>query len=242
MEVDLFDEYKKSTLAASPLPMKKTRRKTELLELNTIDEYRRVFGVYQLLKVMGMEKPVAGKSYHILSGGHVDLLAHLQWIMLHWPKLRRVFLSAWAISSADILLCGRYLQEGTVGVIELLLGDVFPAKYKMEWKKLMELYEAGKITDIYTSSVHSKVMLIEAVDGTKIVIESSANCNMNPRIEQSCVTVSPDLFNFYDYYLHEVLESEEAKCVARETIKRQTAHGTEAHLTAAERVALLRED
>lgn len=120
---DLFsdDLIKSSTLNSSPIgtgdktKKKKTRRKTEVLELNPVDEYRRVFGVYQLMQQMGTEKPKPGHSYHIISGGHVDLLAHLQWIFLHWHHVRRVFISAWAISSADILLCARYLEEGTVG-------------------------------------------------------------------------------------------------------------------------------
>ena len=126
--------------------------------------------------------------------------------------------------------------------MELLLGDIFPSKYKMEWKKLMEMYNAGKITDIYTSAIHSKVMLILTDDGTKITIESSANCNMNPRIEQSCVTVSDELFDFYDYYLHEVLQNEEAKYVTRTAMKQQAEHGTASDIDNDERAALLRQD
>lgn len=246
---DLFsdDLIKSSTLNSSPIgtgdkTKKKSRRKTEVLGLNPVDEYRRVFGVYQLMQQMGTEKPKPGHSYHIISGGQVDLLAHLQWIFLHWSHVRRVFISAWAISSADILLCARYLEEGTVGQLELLLGDIFPSKYKMEWKKLMEMYNAGKITDIYTSAIHSKVMLILTDDGTKITVESSANCNMNPRIEQSCVTVSDELFDFYDYYLHEVLQNEEAKYVTRTTMKQQAEHGTATEINNDERAALLRQD
>lgn len=246
-ENDLFaKDVRRSALNSSPLRVgggvKKTRRKTEVIELNPVDEYRRVFGVYQLMQQMGTEKPKPGHSYHIISGGHVDLLAHLQWVLLLWKKVRRVFISAWAISSADILLCAWYLENGTVGKLELLLGDIFPSKYKMEWKKLMELYDEGKITDVFTSTIHSKVLLIETDDGTKIAVESSANCNMNPRIEQSCVTVSRRLFDFYYYYLHEVLESEDARYTARQAIKRQTENGLKTEISDDERSALLGQD
>jgi hypothetical protein len=139
--------------------------------------------------------------------------------MLHWKRLKRVFISAWAISGADILLCQRWLESGEIGELELLLGDIFPTKYKMEWKKLMEMYDKGVITNIFKSTIHSKVMLLEAEDGTKVVVESSANCNMNPRVEQSCVTVSDKLFDFYDVHLHEILNDEEARFVARESVK-----------------------
>lgn len=223
---DLEDLSKKSTLAFSPLkPGRKGRRTTEVMELSPVDEYRRVFGAAQLMTAMGTEKPEEGHSYHVITGGNVDLLSHLLWVLLLYKKVRHVFISAWAISSADILLCARYLEERKVGTLELLLGEIFPAKYKMEWKKLMEMYNAGKITDIFTSAIHSKVMLIDVGDGTKIVIESSANCNMNPRIEQSCVTVSGKLYDFYHYYLHEILDAEEARYVSRETLKIQVKNG-----------------
>ena len=142
------------------------------------------------------------------------------------------------------MMCKRYLEEGTIGTLELLLGDIFPSKYKREWEKLMEMYDAGVITNIYNSAIHSKVMLIDVDDDTKIVIESSANCNMNPRIEQSCVTVSPELFRFYDVYLHGVLDEEEARYVGRKTHETlmEKRYGTEADLTDDERAAIERQD
>lgn len=235
---------KSSALNSSPVQLqKKSRRKTELVEIDVVDEYRRAFGTYELCRVMGMEKPVAGKSYHIMTGGNVDLLAHLQWALLHWKRVERVFISAWAISGADILLCKRYLEEGSVGTLELLLGDIFPSKYKMEWQKLMEMYDAGIITNIYNSTIHSKVLLIDCGE-EKVVVESSANCNMNPRVEQSCITVSNQLFEFYDVYLHGILETEEARYVARKTcnILAEKNYGKEAEIGDDERAAIERQD
>ena len=63
---------------------------------------------------------------------------------------------------------------------------------------------------------------------------------MNPRIEQSCVTVSDALFDFYDVYLHEVLQQEEARYTARETMKMQMTK--DGDLTDDERTALLGQD
>ena len=238
-------QEERSALSSSPLQakFKKTRRKSALTTISAEDEMRRVNGMWELNKVM-CDKPTAGRSIHILTGGNIDLLSHLIWLLQFWPKVRRVFLSAWAISAVDILMCKRYLEEGTIGTLELLLGDIFPSKYKKEWEKLMEMYDAGVITNIYNSAIHSKVMLIDVDDKTKIVIESSANCNMNPRIEQSCVTVSPELFRFYDVYLHGVLDEEEARYVGRKTHETlmEKKYGTEADLTDDERAAIERQD
>lgn len=197
--------------------MSKNRRITQLTEISVDDETRRAYGVGELIKCMS-QRPIPGKSYHIITGGAVDLICHIRWLMKHWPKFKRVFISAWAISGADILLLERWLNSGEIGSIELLVGDIFPSKYKMEWIKLMEIYDRGGITNVYKSKIHSKILLIEAEDGTKIVIESSANCNMNPRVEQSCVTVSEKLFDFYYTYMHEMFDEEQARRTARETL------------------------
>jgi len=220
---------------------KKVRRTTALTEIDTTDEYRRAFGVAQLCQCM-MTKPEAGKSYHILTGGAVDLIAHMRWIQLHWPKLKRVLISAWAISGADILLIEKWAEAGDIENVELLVGDIFPSKYKMEWEKLIELQDKGIVTNVYKSTIHSKLMLLEAEDDTHIVIESSANCNMNPRIEQSCVTVSDKLFDFYWVYLHEMFEEEESRRTVRELTNDENKEDETADIDNIEGPSLFGED
>ena len=200
------------------MPIKKLRRITDLTEVSAEDEMRRAYGVGELVKLMS-DKPVPGKSYHIITGGAIDLICHLYWLLRHWPHMKKVLISAWAISGRDILFLEKLLKEGQIDRVELLVGDIFPTKYKMEWKKLMEIYDSGGISAVYKSTIHSKLLLMEADDGTKLVIESSANCNMNPRVEQSCVTVSEKLYDFYFTYLHEMFDEEQARRTARETLK-----------------------
>ena len=195
----------------------KQRRVTALTEIDAVDEYRRAFGVYQLCQCM-MTKPEVGKSYHIITGGAVDLIAHVQWLNLHWKHFTRLFISAWAISGADILLLEKWHGMGMFDTVEILVGDIFPSKYKMEWAKLLELQEKGIVTNVYKSTIHSKLLLMEADDGTHLVIESSANCNMNPRVEQSCVTISDKLFDFYWVYLHEMFDEELARLSAKDAL------------------------
>ena len=200
------------------MPIKKLRRITDLTVVSAEDEMRRAYGVGELVKLMS-DKPVPGKSYHIITGGAIDLICHLYWLLRHWPHMKKVLISAWAISGRDILFLEKLLKDGQIDRVELLVGDIFPTKYKMEWKKLMEIYDSGGISAVYKSTIHSKLLLMEADDGTKLVIESSANCNMNPRVEQSCVTVSEKLYDFYFTYLHEMFDEEQARRTARETIK-----------------------
>ena len=200
------------------MPIKKLRRITDLTVVSAEDEMRRAYGVGELVKLMS-DKPVPGKSYHIITGGAIDLICHLYWLLRHWPHMKKVLISAWAISGRDILFLEKLLKDGQIDRVELLVGDIFPTKYKMEWKKLMEIYDSGGISAVYKSTIHSKLLLMEAYDGTKLVIESSANCNMNPRVEQSCVTVSEKLYDFYFTYLHEMFDEEQARRTVRETLK-----------------------
>lgn len=200
------------------MSIKKLRRITDLTVVSAEDEMRRAYGVGELVKLMS-DKPVPGKSYHIITGGAIDLICHLYWLLRHWPHMKKVLISAWAISGRDILFLEKLLKDGQIDRVELLVGDIFPTKYKMEWKKLMEIYDSGGISAVYKSTIHSKLLLMEADDGTKLVIESSANCNMNPRVEQSCVTVSEKLYDFYFTYLHEMFDEEQARRTVRETIK-----------------------
>ena len=51
------------------------------------------------------------------------------------------------------------------------------------------------------------------------MVESSANCNMNPRVEQSCITRSDRLHEFYTEYLHEIIEDEEKVDIRKEVVK-----------------------
>ena len=200
------------------MSIKKLRRITDLTVVSAEDEMRRAYGVGELVKLMS-DKPVPGKSYHIITGGAIDLICHLYWLLRHWPHMKKVLISAWAISGRDILFLEKLLNDGQIDRVELLVGDIFLTKYKMEWKKLMEIYDSGGISAVYKSTIHSKLLLMEADDGTKLVIESSANCNMNPRVEQSCVTLSEKLYDFYFTYLHEMFDEEQARRTVRETIK-----------------------
>lgn len=200
---DLFED--EDILMPKPRPHHKTlRRQTALTEIDAHDEYRRAYGVQQLIKVMGVGRPKEGKSYHIISGGNVDLLSHLRWLLCHWKQIDHLFISAWAISSTDILLLERWAERGQLRDISLVVGDIFPRKYVKEWEKLEEMRERGIISRIFSEKIHSKLMLMEASDGTKIVLESSANCKMNPRVEQSIITVSDKLHDFYQEYFHEM--------------------------------------
>lgn len=215
---DLFGEDKLMSLKSERGQRKrKHRRQTELVDIEVEEEYRRCFGVQNLLKVMGLERPRRGHSYHIISGGNVDLIAHVRWLLLHYT-VEDMFLSCWAISVTDILLLKRWHEERKVAHISIIVGDIYPSNYSKEWRKLCEMYDDGMIERLHTSAIHSKLILLKTTEGC-VVVESSANCNMNPRIEQSVVTLNDDLYRFYLDYFDELFTSEMYRNTNKELVK-----------------------
>lgn len=228
LEIETFDELTEGdehikkeedvTLDLPEAPKKKKghRRTTELVKVKETLYWRKAYGVTSLLEVMGMEPPEMGASYHIISGGNVDLLCHLQWLQLHYPRLHRVFISAWAISGADILLMEQTIKKGKVEIFDVLVGDIFPNQYKHEWAKLKQMQEAGLVRGLYSSNIHSKFIMATDGEGMWAVCESSANCNMNPRIEQTVMTFDRALYEFYDKYYHNLFIQEDIITTAKE--------------------------
>lgn len=221
MQEDGVNEQEDVTLdvhtGATPEAKKKShRRTTELMKVKETLYWRKAYGVTNLLRVMGMERPEMGAAYHIISGGNVDLLCHLQWLMLHYPKLQRVFISAWAISGADILIMEDVVKRKAVDIFDVLVGDIYPKQYKFEWSKLVQMQDSGLIRGLYNSNIHSKFIM--ATDGKDMwaVCESSANCNMNPRIEQTVMTFDRRLYDFYDHYYHNLFIQEDIIATAEE--------------------------
>lgn len=214
------DEVPESEDVSLDLPdVKKTknhRRTTELMKVKETLYWRKAYGLANLLEVMRLEKPQQGCAYHIISGGNVDLLCHLQWLLLHFPRLQRVFVSAWAVSGADILLLEEMVLKNKIHTLDVLVGDIFPKQYKFEYQKLESMQAAGLVRALYSSTIHSKFIMATDGDQMWAVCESSANCNMNPRIEQTVMTFDRGLYDFYDRYYSNLFAQEDIIATATE--------------------------
>ena len=117
-------------------------RTTSICEIEAKDEYRFCYGVYNLVNLR-KEKFEPGKSYHILSDGKVDMLNHLRWLIMLYGRIEHVCISSWSISATNILLLERWHDDGELGSVDLVVGDIFPAKFREEWSALLRLREGG---------------------------------------------------------------------------------------------------
>jgi hypothetical protein len=146
--------------------------------------------------------PEAGYSYHVISHGDVDSLSYLNHLVKAWP-LDYVLISTWCMAMADVDCLITWLNTGRIGELDFVLGEIFPTQYPDETDKLHRLEAAGEPVKLRIARNHAKVMLASNPDEAfYCVIESSANVNTNPRIEQTCLTRDRDLFEFYQDFFN----------------------------------------
>ena len=136
-----------------------------------------------------------GESWHVMSHGDIDSLSYLRHVLNGVTHLDHVLMSTWCIAKNDLNEISQWLDSGRIEQFDLYAGEIFPGSYGDEYEQFM------KMCDLYgcrlvVAKNHSKITLC-ANDEFKIVIESSANVNTNPRIEQSTLHNNPELHAFY---------------------------------------------
>lgn len=193
---------------AAPLAAEETRSE---------DSLRVVFGTAQLMRI-GRELPSPGVTRHVLTGGNVDLICFLQWAIQVCGGVGRVFLSCWCISVRDIMILCGWHGRGLLRSVDLVVGDYFPQRYPEAWSLLNEKRGCGVFGSVSSATIHSKVLLVDC-GNAKVVVESSANCNMNARVENACVTVSESLYCSFLAYFRKMAFEQEMRSAAREVAK-----------------------
>jgi hypothetical protein len=199
-----FDEKEESE-EIDLKPKQTHRRNTECLIRETKTIYRRAFSETQLLDVLGLEFK-EGYSYHCITAGDVDSLSYLKCV-LRQQDLDYCLFSTWCMAADDIMQFEEWLEKGKIKKLDAYLGEIFPGTYKMEWKKIKQVFEKYQCGRIAVFKNHSKIF---AGIGNKFAfgIETSANINTNPRTENGCVTIGKDIYEFYKNYFDGIISFE----------------------------------
>lgn len=138
-----------------------------------------------------------GDSWHVVSRGDIDSLSYVRHILAGVSHLDHVLMSTWCIAKNDLTEITTWLDAGKIEQFDLYAGEIFPGSYGDEYEqytKMCDLYGCRLIV----AKNHSKVTLAANVaENYKLVIESSANVNTNPRIEQSAIHHNAELHAFY---------------------------------------------
>ncbi len=141
-----------------------------------------------------------GTAYHVISGGDVDMLSFVRVIVESQP-IDYLMVSTWVMSLDDAEEMADWLAKGYVKRIDLYAGERSIEHYARVWD-FMEGVLPRYGGRMVTFKNHSKVSVLYGRD-LDVVIESSANMNEDPRCEQTAITVSTDLADFYKAYFDE---------------------------------------
>lgn len=135
-----------------------------------------------------------GTAYHVITGGDVDFLSFVR-CMVEAQPVDYLAMSTWVMAKEDAAELCDWLAKGYVKRLDVYAGERSIEHYAQVWDYLERTVPTygGRLV---TSKNHSKVALVYGRDYTAVV-ESSANVNTNPRTEQTCVTVSRELADFY---------------------------------------------
>ena len=166
----------------------------------------------------------AGVSYHCLSWGDVDSLTYLR-VILKQQRVEYAAISTWCMSLTDIKEIGRWMEQGILGRLDFYLGDLFLQAYEQEYQVLKPLCKKyGCRLVIFRN--HSKLTVVfgERFDA---MIESSANVNTNPRMENTVITVDRELAEWYKKQLDGItafnVDYEQPEVYERRVLDGQTA-------------------
>ena len=164
----------------------------------------------RVLSELALEKELPwhfeqGVSYHCLSHGDVDALTYMR-VIVKQQRIKYALISSWCIASEDIAEVRSWLERGYIERVDWYVGEIFKASYYRQYEELQDLCKklGGRVAICRN---HSKIMVLlgEQFDA---VVESSANVNTNPRIENACVTVDSDLAHWYKHFFDGIISFE----------------------------------
>ena len=108
-----------------------------------------------------------------------------------------VLMSTWCVAKLDLEEIAAWIDAGRIDQFDLYAGEIFPSQYGDEYEAMHAMCETYGCRLVIAKN-HSKITLARnTAEAYSLVIESSANVNTNPRIEQSTIHASAELFDFY---------------------------------------------
>lgn len=195
---DLFDGFEPALLAriqAGTAQHKAEQARARAVRTSNRHAVRRAKAEAELATLLP-ERIADGDSWHVISHGNIDALSYLRHLIKP-TFFDYVGVSTWCIARQDLQEITGWLDAGKIDQFALYAGEIFRNQYGDEYEMVLRMREDYGV-DFVMAKNHSKVTLCaNHAEGYYVVVESSANVNTNPRIEQACVTRSKELFDFY---------------------------------------------
>jgi hypothetical protein len=146
-----------------------------------------------------------GHSYHFISAGDIDAVSYLTMLIEKHGPFDDFYGSTWTMSRQDCELLDKYLADGLIKRITFFTGEYFAKRETSVYATLLKVVgKHGGRMRMFKN--HCKLLLVENIK-TQFwaVAEGSANFTTNPRAEQTTITASRELYDFYKSWFEELL-------------------------------------
>jgi len=211
-EYDLFDGFDMSVVNAirnnyqseldGAFNMRSIARQSKI-ETRIAESDKKLFDVLPL-------RIEPGTSFHVLSGGDIDALSYLRVIFANTGYFKNVTISSWRISMPAMQQLHAWMDAGLIDRLNLVVDKRFArlSLDVLEYAKSF-IYEYGG--NISVTLTHAKITLLENSDkNLYYVLESSANLNINKRLEHTTIYNDKGLHDFYRDNLKYIAEKSDA--------------------------------
>lgn len=195
------DFFSLESLTPNAFQTSEKRRAQNLIKARSCRTRSRIVARYakskQILEGLLPRSIPPGESWHVLSSGDVDAMAYL----LHFAageKITHLLFSTWCMALKEVQQIAVLIDANPSARVEAYVGEIFASQYPEAYQHLRDVLRptTGRLC-VFRN--HSKIILV-ATEQQKIVIESSANLNTNPRTENTPVTHDARLYAHHKGY------------------------------------------
>ena len=166
--------------------------------------YRRAYSEMELLDTFSNPTLLPlpkGFVYNFLTRGDIDALSYLK-LIIRQQNIHHAIVSTWCVDMNDIRTMKKWVDDGRIGRLDLYLGEIYTTgRHGLEAADFQAEFDGYDNVKVVVTRNHSKIMAGKGEKYT-FVVQTSANINTNPRIENACIMVPEDadaeyLFQFY---------------------------------------------
>lgn len=146
-----------------------------------------------------------GRSYHFISAGDIDAVSYLTALIEKHGPFDEFYGSTWTMSRQDCELLDRYLTDKLIKKITFFTGEYFAKRETSVYGSLLQVIgrHDGRLKMFKN---HCKILAVHNREAQFwAVAEGSANFTTNPRTEQTTVTPSRELYDFYAQWFEDLI-------------------------------------
>lgn len=151
---------------------------------------KRAINTRSLDAAIGCVEP--GAEIFLLNKGQFSL-SDVLLFLLDQVGPSKVYLATWTAAGADLAHTKALLDSGMITGMQWMLDSSFPQRQPAYFRQLRELFSDENVCVVKT---HCKFAVIEAECGRRLALRTSANLNLNKRIESFEISEDEELASY----------------------------------------------